>query len=48
MLTYIPKNYSLDMEPFNRDYELELMLNKLSLSLVDNKVIQVNEFFWIR
>jgi hypothetical protein len=44
ILSYIVEDCSFSMEPFISNYDLELILNKLSLPLVDNKVMQVDGF----
>lgn len=41
LLTYIEEECSFDMEPIVRGIDFELILNKLSLSVVDNKIIQL-------
>ena len=41
LLTYIPEECSFDMEPIVSKIDFELILNKLSLSVVDNGVIQL-------
>ena len=43
-LSYITEDCSFYMEPFISNYDLELVLNKLSLPLVDDKVVQVDGF----
>lgn len=41
LLTYIEEECSFDMEPIVRGIDFELILNKLSLSVFDNKIIQL-------
>ncbi len=41
LLTYILKECSFDMEPIVSEIDFELILNKISLSVVDNKIIQL-------
>lgn len=41
LLTYLPEECSFDMEPIGSHIDLELILNKLSLSVVDNKITQL-------
>lgn len=43
-LTYLGDEFSFYMESFESDYDLELALNKLTLSLIDNKVVQITGF----
>lgn len=41
LLTYVPQECSFDMDPIVSGIDFELILNKLSLSVVDNKIIQL-------
>ncbi|CAL1518548.1 hypothetical protein [Chitinophaga sp. MM2321] len=41
LLTYIPEECSFDMEPIVSGIDFELILNKISLSVVDSKIIQL-------
>jgi hypothetical protein len=41
ILTYIPGECSFDMEPIVSKIDFELIINKLSLSVVDNRIIQL-------
>jgi hypothetical protein len=41
LLTYIPEECSFDMEPIVSGIDFELILNKISLSVVDNRIIQL-------
>ena len=41
LLTYIPEECSFDMEPIVSKIDFELILNKLSLSVVNNRIIQL-------
>lgn len=41
LLMYIPEEYSFDMEPIVSEIDFELILNKLSLSVVDDRIIQL-------
>jgi hypothetical protein len=40
-LTYIRSEWSFDMEPIVKDIDFELILNKVSLSVLNDKVIQL-------
>ena len=44
VLTYITEDGSFDMEPFVKNYNFELVLNKLTLSVVDDTIVQVTGF----
>ncbi|HTE01639.1 MAG TPA: hypothetical protein VK668_20265 [Mucilaginibacter sp.] len=41
VLTYIEEDYSFDMEPIVKQIDFELILNKLSLSVLNNRIIQL-------
>ncbi len=41
LLTYIPEECSFDMEPIVSGIDFELILNKISFSVVDNRIIQL-------
>src|SRR6218665_21404 len=41
LLTYIPAECSFDIEPIVSKIDFELLLNKISLSVVDNRIIQL-------
>lgn len=41
LLTYIQEECSFDMEPIVSEIDFELVLNKISLSVVDNRIIQL-------
>ena len=41
LLTYISDEHSFNMEPIVNNVDIELILNKLSLSVVNNKIIQL-------
>lgn len=43
-LTYIAEECSFYMEPIENEIDFELILNKISLSVVENKVIQLSGF----
>lgn len=40
-LDYLPDECSFDMTPIEKDIDFELILNKLSLSVIDNQIIQL-------
>jgi hypothetical protein len=40
-LTYVQEDCSFDTEPITRQVDFELVLNKINLSVVDNRVIQL-------
>lgn len=44
VLTYIQEECSFNMEPFVENYDFELVLNKLTLSIIDDIVVQVTGF----
>ncbi|MES0491077.1 MAG: hypothetical protein ABUK01_13850 [Leptospirales bacterium] len=44
LLTYIAEEHSFDMEPTVSATDFELILNKLSLSVVDNKITQSSPY----
>jgi hypothetical protein len=44
ILTYIQEECSFDMEPFVNNYDFELALNKLTLSIANDTVIQISGF----
>jgi hypothetical protein len=44
LLTYIMDECSFDMEPFVENYDFELILNKLTLSVIDNTIVQITGF----
>lgn len=44
VLIYLMKDCSFDMEPFVTKYDFELVLNKLTLSVVDDAVVQITGF----
>ncbi|MCH7410704.1 hypothetical protein MM239_14950 [Belliella sp. DSM 111904] len=44
LLTYIQEEYSFDMEPFVKSCDFELILNKISLSVIDDTIVQITGF----
>lgn len=43
-LVYLSDEYSFDMEPWINNMDIELALNKLTLTVLNNQVIQLNGF----
>lgn len=41
LLMYIPEECSFDMKPIIHELDLELILNKITLSVVDERIVQV-------
>jgi uncharacterized protein YbdZ (MbtH family) len=41
LLTYIPEECSFDMEPIVSKWDFELIVNKLSLTVIDEKIVQL-------